>query len=737
MKLTVYKNNNLIEELDFSSEVAGVESNAVSFFIGRSNSCYLVLDDMLVSREHASLTYLEGSWTVKNMSSFEGLLINGSNLEEKELDNGDLIIIGQYSLNVSLPEQVKEVVPAEVVVPEAKAPEEMPEEETEIHSTEENGELLEEEPVLTEEEPELTEEESESPEGEESNFSSDEDEFSSDEEFESTESEDGESEFSDDGFSDEEEDSDYALETSDGESTQVFTSFLHFSLDIMGEYAPYDKYIIDSDEVFIGRDSKKCQIVLSDNEVSSVHAVIKRTKINCILEDLNSGNGTILNSERINKVTLGNDDEFIVGSTTFTMHISSDFMQEEEGRLMPVEENQVIEVEEIVEVDEDFDDEEGLAGEVEEVEEKSFIKKIMKDPKKKRIVIIVGLLLLALMMMDGGDDDKSKKGGKKKKTRKSLVERDAERKKKKIAKSKYTPEQIEFLDANYILGKELFETGKYTSAILELEKVRGIDPSYKNTKQLIELAGEGLKALEELEKKKQLEIEKKERQKKIDILLEKASKAVKDRQASVAEALFSKILEIDPENFDIPQLKIEIDAWKKEQERIALEKAQKKADRTRKVSQLAPSKKYYLQSDWYRATIKLTEFLEIKDMDEDLVKDATDMLKKSKENLKNIVGPLLGKARSLKEGQDLKGAYEHYNEVLEHDPINEEALNKMNSIREILNARSKKIYREGIISESLSLFDQAKEKFKDVQQVSPSDSEYYKKATEKLKEYLE
>jgi pSer/pThr/pTyr-binding forkhead associated (FHA) protein/tetratricopeptide (TPR) repeat protein len=729
VKLTVYKNNNLIEELDFSSEVAGVESNSVSFFIGRSKSCHLVLDDMLVSREHACLTYIEGSWTVKNNSSFEGLLINGNNIEEKLLENGDLIIIGQYSLNISLPEQAEEIVQKEEVAPVSEEPEEISEEETEIHSTDEELEEIVEQPE--EEVEEVIEEE-------ESDFTSDEDEFSSDEGFESTESEDGEeSEFSDDNFSDEEGDDEYALETSDGESTQVFTSFLHFSLDIMGEYAPYDKYVIDSDEVFIGRDSKKCQIVLSDNEVSSVHAVIRRTKINCILEDLNSGNGTILNSERINKIALGNDDEFIIGSTTFTMHISSDFMQEEEGRLMPVEENQVIEVEEIVEVDEDFDDEDGLAGEVEEeVEEKSFIKKIMKDPKKKRIVIIVGLLLLALMMMDDGEDD-SKKKGKKKKVRKSLVERDADQKKKKIAKSKYTPEQIEFLDANYILGKELFETGKYTAAILELEKVRGIDPTYKNTKQLIELAGEGLKALEELEKKKQLEIEKKERQKKIDVLLEKASKAVKDRQASVAEALFSKILEIDPENFDIPQLKIEIDAWKKEQERIALEKAQKKADRTRKVSQLAPSKKYYLQSDWYRAIIKLSEFLEIKDMDEDLVKDATDMLKKSKENLKNIVGPLLGKARSLKEGQDLKGAYEHYNEVLGHDPINEEALNKMNSIREILNARSKKIYREGIISESLSLFDQAKEKFKDVQQVSPSDSEYYKKATEKLKEYLE
>ena len=37
-------------------------------------------------------------------------------------------------------------------------------------------------------------------------------------------------------------------------------------------------------------------------------------------------------------------------------------------------------------------------------------------------------------------------------------------------------------------------------------------------------------------------------------------------------------------------------------------------------------------------------------------------------------------------------------------------MNEMNLIREMLNNRSKKIYREAIISESLSLFDDAKEK---------------------------
>ena len=98
---------------------------------------------------------------------------------------------------------------------------------------------------------------------------------------------------------------------------------------------------------------------------------------------------------------------------------------------------------------------------------------------------------------------------------------------------------------------------------------------------------------------------------------------------------------------------------------------------------------------------------------------------------------MVGKARSLKEGQDLKAAYEQYLNVLEHEPTNVEALDEMNEIRDILTLRSQKVYRDGLISESLMLFKEAKEKFQEVQQISPSDSDYYKKASLKLREYLE
>jgi tetratricopeptide (TPR) repeat protein len=98
---------------------------------------------------------------------------------------------------------------------------------------------------------------------------------------------------------------------------------------------------------------------------------------------------------------------------------------------------------------------------------------------------------------------------------------------------------------------------------------------------------------------------------------------------------------------------------------------------------------------------------------------------------------MLGRARSLKEGQDLKGAYEVYKKILDFSPGNKEALKEMQNIKDKLTLRARRVYRKALIAESLSLFQEAKELYQEVQQISPSDSEYYIKASDRLKEFWE
>ncbi len=755
MNISVFKDNQSVIEVNLGTEVIGNLDSDATFFLGRSPDCHVHLDDKQISREHAEVSFISGAWNIKQLSPFSKVIVNGTPYENKILESGDIITVGPYVLNVNIPTLVAPETPEDIPVEADEEVDEGPElsDETELLDD------FDEETVALDsnEVSELGDEAGEEDFSEEG-FESSEDDFSSDDEsFESDVSEIEEGSDEDELFGDSDDsetsfddnnDDDYAIDSYDDdeddgdESTRVIQAFAKIELELFGEHAPYEKYVIDTAEVRIGRDPEKCQIVLNDAEVSGVHAILKKNNITCFIEDQDSGNGTLLNGERINKSVLTNNDEIIIGGTTLTVKISSDFLQEEQQRLMPVEENQMVEVEEIVEVDADF---EGELGEVAEgttesqglVADLKNFKNLPPELRKKYLIYGVVLFIVCLFLFSG--DETKKKKVKKAVTKSNLLNNkkdDPNSKKKKLLK-KLTPEQIEYVEAQYLLAKEQFEVGNYRDAVTEFDKIFVLIEDYKSSGQLYQLSKDGLKKLEEQEKKRKEEIAKKLRDEKVKTLVAVAKEAVDNNQAIRARSTFDTILSLDPENFDVPILKQRIEEFERKEQAAALKKAEAESERKRQVELLSPGKNFYLNKEWYKAIQKLKDFVRKRNIDEDLMTEGSNMLSESKDKLSNIVGPLLGKARSLKEGQDLKGAYEIYIEIMNSDPSNAEALDESNEIRERLKNRSKKIYREAIIAESLSLFEDAKEKFQEVQQVSPSDSEYYKKASEKLKDYLD
>lgn len=749
MKVIVSKNSvKLLEVTLLDDDLL----NGGDIFIGREEDCHIILDDKKVSRYQASLQMVDSKLQIKNLSDSIAFSVDGVNCKTLNLSERSLVKISNYTLEFYQLDQLlfRQTQIVEPTAIESNAPTDDDMEITSITETEEDeatevfddsSDEFDETAVLEEIEDEAVDDEFENSDSDsdsisnsdsDENFDSEEkSEFDSEDDFsEDTFNDDAFSDeggFSDDGFSDD----GFGAEEDSNESTQVFQSFANFTLRLFGENAPFDRYKIDEAEIRIGRDKEKCQIFLDDPEVSGVHAIIKKNILSCTLEDLDSSNGTILNGERINKHELISGDEFLVGSTSFTVEVSSDIIEAERGRLMPVDDNQEVEVEEIVEEEVDFDEfteESDSEFEVGEPEEKSFIKKIMKDPKKKRIAIfgIVGLLLLMILMPS--DEPKPVK-----KTKKKI----SKNKKEDPKIKKLSPANREKAEQNYVLALAKYNAGEFYEAKEYIDKVVVISKDYKDTQTLIKRIAEEQEKLVRLKERELAEKNRLALQLEIAKLLERAKIAVKEKNVDVAEDYFSKILEKDPENIDIPSLKLEIESYKKEIARKKFEKERKEADRRNKVEALRPGKSLYIKGKWYQAIEALEKFSDIKGMDEDLLKEGTEMLFESKRKLLQIVNPLSSKARSFKEGQDLKQAYETYGNVLKYDPSNEEALNERDKIFDLLNQRSKKLYREALISESLSLFDKAKEKFQEVQQISPLNSEYYLKASKKLENYLE
>ena len=751
MKLTIHREDEIYRIVDLGKDLELSLETDFSCFLGRSKDCYIYLDSRQISREHLKISLSKGMWLIEDLSKRLPLILNGNQVSQFNPKDGDSIKLGEFSffLNIKpfeseskknddsnvdkiqekdgdkLDEDIKKVSKSEDLVSQDTGIEE---ESSTSGDKEDNGNLESESFSNNE----LDDQEYEG----NDNY----DEYQSDEdpsEAYSDGSVDEGSEFqdSDDNYNEMEE---FSNDDS-SEKTDPFGSFLKFELMIEGEYAPFNSFSLGDGEFFIGRNKEKCQIVLEDQKVSNIHASIKKSNVKVTIIDNKSGNGTLLNGQRINSADLKDGDVFQIGETLFKLSALSELIEKEEDRLMPVDQNQFVEIEEVVEVESTFGDEEDEEEDDDETEidksdEKSFIKRILNDPEKRKKAIfgIVGLLALVLLLP--GEDPKESKR-KKIRTPASKIKK----KKEKLKKDIYSKEQKEFLEGNYLLSQTLYEQGKYREAIRVLESIfqttKGKD--YKNAKQIRSLAKKGLAELEEIERKRKVEEEKRIRMKKVSDLVEKAKEAVKEKQVSVAATIFNTILELDPENYDVPQLKAEIDSWSAEIRAKEAEESRKMAERSSKVSKLQPGKTFYLKENWYKAIKKLEEFLKIDYMDEDLVQEASKMLAESKKNLDNTLRPLLRKAERMKEARDLKTAYKVYNKILDHDPENEKALNEMGNIRDDLFYRARRIYREALIDESLSFFKEAKEKFEDVKEMAPVGSPYFKKANEKLKNYIE
>jgi pSer/pThr/pTyr-binding forkhead associated (FHA) protein len=710
VKLNVSKNQKQLfhRELKHSGE-------NVAYFIGRNRDSVVLLDDYRVSRSHAKIFYENDAWYIEKVTTFDNFSINGQNVNKKQLELHDLIVINPFVL------EVEDIVASSVQAPAMDNAVKIEDSGKSSNTGDGNSDDI---GVFTSFQSvnELLPENS---------VNATADDSGSGDYINKSENDTGgndapENLFTADGPNNNNNNDLMSL----GENTQMFEGFVTIRLDLFGENIPYDHYIVSAAETVIGRDINTCQIILNDPEVSSVHAKVIKMGSSLVLRDCKSTNGVILNGRRVNERELKDGDEFVIGSTSFSVNIYSDLLQLEKDRLMPVLDKQVKEVEEFVEIA-DFADE--AAKPVDGGIKSLFSKGALQDPQKRKKILIYAVVILGLWIVLT-EDPKPKTPA----APKVIVgQRDMATTEADAEKKTFTEEQLQYLNANYLLAKEHLELGNYQDAIIALDNVIQLDPNFNEVNQLYAVARQGLREFEEIERRRREEEAEKERQLKIANLLEKAREAVKERNEVWANSLFAEISTLDPENYEVNHLKREIELWKAEQERLAIEKAAKEAERNRQIGLLKPGKGFFQRKEWYKAIIKLEEFTGLNGIDEDLLKEANEMLTISRDSLNALINPLLEEARRLVEGQDLKGAYQKYISVFEIYPIHVEALEQMEQIRETLTLYSRKLYREAIIEESLSLFKEAKEKLQDVLQISTTDSDYYKKATAKLKDYRE
>jgi pSer/pThr/pTyr-binding forkhead associated (FHA) protein len=66
--------------------------------VGRDAECDISIDNVAVSRTHATITLAEGEWVLEDLQSGNGTFVNGEKIVTHVLQSGEAFIIGKYSL---------------------------------------------------------------------------------------------------------------------------------------------------------------------------------------------------------------------------------------------------------------------------------------------------------------------------------------------------------------------------------------------------------------------------------------------------------------------------------------------------------------------------------------------------------------------------------------------------------------------------------------------------------------
>lgn len=73
-----------------------------AFTIGRQSDSHLQFDNLMVSRNHAVIEYIEGKWNLQSLTQNSVTMVNGNVIENVFLKDGDTIHIGPHQLRVTL-----------------------------------------------------------------------------------------------------------------------------------------------------------------------------------------------------------------------------------------------------------------------------------------------------------------------------------------------------------------------------------------------------------------------------------------------------------------------------------------------------------------------------------------------------------------------------------------------------------------------------------------------------------
>lgn len=459
----------------------------------------------------------------------------------------------------------------------------------------------------------------------------------------------------------------------------------------------------------------ECQIVIDEGSASRTHFEIIKNESGFQIRDLGSSNGTRVNGQLIEQMTmvsLFSGDVITIGGTTIEFQVrDAQFTQrlEQAGIVPYIPENQ------------------GVVPSGQRVE-------VVTSNRNKGFKIkpihaaIGGIFALILIMKLFGSNEPVRDQA-------SVISDPQLAPPNSVPGNSLSAAQTKYLEDTYNLAENLFKRQKYEAALIEIKKIHELTPTYKRSRELETYAQQAIDIkAEQNEISRQQQAQEQLREANSQIIQECREKNFKS--PSAAEACLQPVLENDPENTAAQALisKIQRESDKRQQERQAQENFQAE------IKELtALYNKGVSQEKSGQLLNAISTFGQVSRSD---MADPKGFKLKAKVKIKELEGQIKAKIKKSQQRASEYASQEKFSDALKElqvaldlEPGNTAAKSQFDKVYKDLNRRLKAIYGDSVLEESLGNVEAAKQKWNNIIEMDLETGEYYQKAKRMLKKY--
>lgn len=458
----------------------------------------------------------------------------------------------------------------------------------------------------------------------------------------------------------------------------------------------------------VGR-GEHVNIKIDDTDMSREHFSIVLRGGGYYLVDLNSANGTRVNSVRVAETMLHDGDEIEAGSSHFTLFIG------------------------LTEAIKPAYDTHEKTKRVEFYKPKPKEKAAKKIPfyrvRRYQIYMVVGLLLLFGLI--------------------SLMEEPAEEiKEPPVAEASPSPEtptdpwelltveQQAQIEENYAQAQTLIARKDWENAFVLLRKIQDTGVPYKDVAQLLkQVQGEIIAMEQKLYEEEQRNAER-EREELIVQYLKEGKIYLEQKNFEQARTMFQNVLELDPLNEDAIKgmeaaaSKQEDIDFKEKERRLRAENEQKVADYYNRAMERIDANEFDDARELIKNRLRVIDYTTAH-WDHEF----EELFKLTHVREYEYYAPQIDEGNRLLLAQEWREAWKICNMVVEKNPTLVEARKCRDKADEELQNRSRKLYQDAVVAESLGNLTEAKDKWKQILEISPPYDLYYHRANRKLALY--